>query len=320
MKHVFIVLFFLISSIAQCQNFNEVDSKARLYPAYTSAEAIANQINKDFNSDIEKVRAIYTWLTSNISYDVQALYNGNSRINFTYTDQEDLRRKLAAVNEHTVNSTLQVKRAVCEGYAQTFKKISEHLGIPCLFIDGYSKTEIGDIDSNPEQGNHAWNAVRINNKWHLIDATWGAGFMNGNRWVKKFNDYYFFTNPDEFILSHLPSEPDLSFSRKKLSKKQFYSTPVFSKTFFKHKLKLISPLQGKISTKPNSEIAFKIEKIPSDIKLYYAYKGEKTPKEIETNCSESICSFTIPFTQNKDTELFIIVNRRTALQYKIEIQ
>ncbi len=320
MKPFLITIFFLYSFVGFSQNFEEVDRKVNSYPAFITTEAIANQINKDFTSDINKVRAIYTWLTANISYDVQALYNGDSRINFTYTDKEDLRRKLAAVNDHTVSSTLRNKKAVCEGYAQTFKRISENIGIPCLFIDGYSKTEINDIGKNPSQGNHAWNAVRINNKWHLIDATWGAGYMNGGKWIKKFNDYYFFTDPDEFILSHLPSEADFSFSKKKLSKKEFYNSPVYGRSFFKHKLQLISPVKGKILTASNSNISFKIGKLPSTVKLHYAFKGERIPKEIQTNCLGSTCSFTIPFTQNKDTELFIIANRRTAIQYKVEVQ
>ena len=319
MKQFFIVLFILVSLTVRSQDLGRVDNKVRNYPQFTSAEAIANQINKDFDTDVEKVRAIYTWLALNIKYDLKALYNGQTAINFSYTDQQDLQRKLAAINTHTINKTLSTKKAVCEGYAQTFKRISELLDIPCLFIGGYSKTDINDIGNIPNQGNHAWNAVRINNKWYLIDVTWGAGYTNGNKWMPNFNDYYFFTNADEFLLSHLPTEPDLSFTGKKISKKAFYNTPIYSKNFFKNKLQLLSPLNGILSLKTNATIKVTFNKSAKNINLYYAFATNRLVKKADLICDEQKCSLNIPFTENKNTELVLFANKKTVLHYKIKI-
>jgi uncharacterized protein (TIGR03000 family) len=38
---------------------------------------------------------------------------------------------------------------------------------------------------------HAWNAVKLDGEWHLVDATWGAGGIKDKQFVKKFKDYYF---------------------------------------------------------------------------------------------------------------------------------
>ena len=318
MKVFLTTILTFISFLLSAQNFKAVDEKVRLYPKkFASAERLAEQINTDFSSDTEKVRAVYTWLATNISYDLERFYNGDTQINFSYVDQEDYQRKLAAVNMHSVKETLRTNKAVCEGYARTFKAVSELLGVPCLFIGGYSKAGIADIGKNPSQEDHAWNAVRINNKWHLIDATWSAGNTYNNKWVPNFDDFFFFTDPDQFALSHLPGDAELLFTNKKISKKDFYSTPVYAKEFSKSKLKLISPLKGALSIKTNDSIKFELGQLPENVSLHYAYKENMVPTAIQANCTTSKCSFEVPFTATSDTILYIIANRQTALQYKV---
>lgn len=315
----FFLFFFLTTIVAQ--NFELVDSKVSLYPKhYASAESLAAQIEKDFSSEIDKVRAIYKWLTLNINYDIETYYNGQSRVNFSYSNQEDLNRKLTAINMHTINQTLRTNKAICEGYAQTFRKVSELVGIPSLFISGYSKSTIGDIDNIPQQEDHAWNGVKINGKWYLLDATWGAGHTQDNEWVQKFDDYYFLTEPEEFAFTHLPKESGFLFTDKKITTEEFYSTPIFKKAFFLNKLQLLAPLQGKLVIKTNDSITFKMGKITENMSLHYAYRTNMRPENIQPKCSTSSCTFKIPFTSTKDTELFIIANRETALQYKIIVK
>jgi transglutaminase/protease-like cytokinesis protein 3 len=321
MKVLLTSILLLIAASLYAQNLEAVDKKVRLYPKkFTSPERLAEQITKDFSTDTEKVRAVYTWLTHNIKYDLERFYKGDTEINFSYTDQADYQRKLAAVNAHSVKETLRTNKAVCEGYARTFKAVSEYLGVPCLFIGGYSKASIADIGKVPSQEDHSWNAVRIENKWHLIDVTWGAGNTYNNKWISNFDDYYFFTDPSQFALTHLPGDPELAFTNKKISKKEFYDTPVYSKEFSKSNLKLISPLKGQLIAKANDSIQFEIGKLPENISLHYAYKENMVPVAIETKCTGSKCSFKVPFIATSTTILYIIANRQTALQYKVAVK
>ena len=46
------------------------------------------------------------------------------------------------------------------------------MGIPCTFIVGSADYGTGAIS-------HAWNAVRLNNEWYLIDVTWDDPIDNG---------------------------------------------------------------------------------------------------------------------------------------------
>jgi len=317
----FILIFLLFSLTAlQAQNYAAVDARVKQYPKrFGSAEALALQIQKDFNSDSEKVRAIYTWLATNIAYDMNEYLNGERLIRFQYRNQQELAEKQRAIREYAINSTLEDNKAVCEGFAQTFKKVCELMGIRCLFIDGYSKINVSDIGRNPKRGDHAWNAVKINNQWKLIDVTWASGSANGTVWKQKFNDYYFFTDADEFVKSHLPRTKGLSFAKNEPSKKEFFAAPIYTKGYFKNNLKLVNPLRGTIRTTPKASITFKIERPKAGVELHYAFGGERRPKQIDLSCTAKTCSFEIPMTKEANTQLYIIANRQTALQYKIEL-
>ncbi len=321
MKLLTSVFLFLSCIVIQAQNFKVVDQKVDTYPKhYASAEGLAAQIAKDFTTDSDKARAIFTWLSKNITYDLQRFYKGDTQVNFSYTDQADFQRKLAAVNAHSVNETLRTNKAVCEGYARTFKKVAELLDMPCLFIGGYSKASINDVGNIPPQEDHAWNAIKIGNTWKLVDVTWGAGHSENKQWKPFFDDYFFFTDPQEFALTHLPADNEFSFTNKKVALKDFYDTPVFSKAYFKNKLQLKTPNQGKLVVASGSTIDFKMGVIPNGVTLHYAFRDNMRPQEIQPVCSGSSCSFSIPFQQTNNTELFIIANRKTALHYKVTVE
>ncbi|MBC7861457.1 MAG: hypothetical protein IAF38_00700, partial [Bacteroidia bacterium] len=54
--------------------------------------------------------------------------------------------------------------------------------------------------------NHAWNSVKINDKWYLMDVCWASGKIAKRK--RKINsgrnDFYYLTPPEEFIKTHRP--------------------------------------------------------------------------------------------------------------------
>ncbi|MCB0472404.1 MAG: transglutaminase domain-containing protein, partial [Flavobacteriaceae bacterium] len=128
----FILVVCLYITGLYSQDFQDVDLKVQAYPKdYSAPEQLAAQITKDFTKDEEKVRAVYYWLASNISYDMDAYFNDSTYVSFTYVDAEDFRRKSAAIDAYSVRSTFKKRRAVCEGFAQSFRRVCELLKIPC---------------------------------------------------------------------------------------------------------------------------------------------------------------------------------------------
>lgn len=52
-------------------------------------------------------------------------------------------------------------------------------GIQCMKLSGYSKGygyTIGQVFKG--DSSHAWNAVYLEGRWHLLDSTWGSGTVD----------------------------------------------------------------------------------------------------------------------------------------------
>jgi hypothetical protein len=175
------------------KNYKYIDSIMRICPAQRtqSVENIAKYIKSKFNSEDDKLRAAYSWVSQHINYDVSKMYVG-----LTYTHESEV-----------VEQVLKTRKTVCFGYVVTFKAIAENLGLKIIVVKGYTKQN-GRIDAIP----HAWCAVRYNNKWRLIDPTWSSGYLSSGVFHKRFNDKWFLVHPDIIIKSHIPFDPVWQFS------------------------------------------------------------------------------------------------------------
>ncbi len=174
------------------QDFTQVDAHARSVPKTIEKDIalLTNYLVQTAKNDFEKARSIYQWVILNINYDEKAYKKGNKRINRSNQDILDRRK------------------AICWGYASLFKAMCDIATIPCDIISGYSKTSLTaapDLDVP----NHAWNSVKLDGKWYLLDATWDSGGIGqASDFKAKFNSDYFLTPPKYFIVNHLPADPD----------------------------------------------------------------------------------------------------------------
>lgn len=134
------------------------------YCNYTESSACvtkARELAANCENEGDVVRAVYTFLTENISYD------------------NDKAAELKDASGYVPNpdSTLAEGKGICFDYASLAAAMLRSLGIPCKIITGYVSP--GDIY-------HAWNLVYIDGTWHstsieidqdtwsLIDTTFGA--------------------------------------------------------------------------------------------------------------------------------------------------
>lgn len=61
--------------------------------------------------------------------------------------------------------TLAYGTAVCQGYANAFKKMMEAAGVPTDYVSGQGWT-------GSEWGSHGWNRVLIDGTYYYVDVTW----------------------------------------------------------------------------------------------------------------------------------------------------
>lgn len=185
--------------------------------AESSIEALGEYLTRIASNDLEKVRAFYKWVTENIRYDTDTYFgrtNGNTASNPA--------------------SVLSSKSSVCEGYASFFQLLCNYAGIPVKKISGHAKGfsyKPGFNFTKDTATNHAWNAVYIDGDWRFIETTWGAGILgDNNQFVKDFNDFYFLTDPELFVVDHFPyfDKDEIQSSKWQLLKK-----PISLNTFNK---------------------------------------------------------------------------------------
>lgn len=198
----------LSAQSAAAPDFAVVDEKARStsFPKNQNIAQLAAQLTEGLSTEKEKARAIYVWLTEHISYDVRTAFDEDA-------EAEDV------VAKQQSRAVLKSKKAVCEGYANLFCDLCTAAGVKALKAVGATKNSYGRI---PRIG-HAWNLVRADGEWGLVDATWGAGNVDdeAERFVREFNPEFFFASPEFFLKNHLPSDPLYQLLAQPLTFQQF---------------------------------------------------------------------------------------------------
>lgn len=182
MKTLLLVCLVIFScTILHAQdNYSYAGTKALHIPKSKtySTDSIAGYINTNFANDLEKTRAVYTWITSNIEYSKDSMYyfrNG--------TDDPEI----------IMTAILRRRKGVCENYASLFANILVKCGVNAVPVTGFTK-----INGFVNHTGHGWAAVLVNKDWLLCDPTWDAGY----------NSYHhFLVSPSEFINTHMPFDP-----------------------------------------------------------------------------------------------------------------
>lgn len=210
----------------QPNQYTELDNYARNTPE-TQAKSIstlANYLNKAAHNDVQKTRLAFTWIATHVKYDAEGFNTDN------------------ITNEGCEATTVLKKRvAVCEGYSNLFAELGTAMGLEVVKITGYAKGWAYDASEGFDKSNHAWNAVKVDGKWKLLDATWGSGYAveakpGDNKHIKavtKFDPYWFDVDPQEFIFSHLPEENKWQLLGNPISMKQYAGMPWLMDDFFK---------------------------------------------------------------------------------------
>lgn len=156
-------------------NFN---SQSKIQGKLNLLEAMRKEINHQVSryDDLEKIRQIHNWIINNVEYDT----NLNSE------------------EPYSISGALTEGKAVCEGYARSFKYLMDEIGIPCVLVSGTG------TNSNGETESHAWNYVELYGKWYAIDVTWDDPIIVGNGYILSETNYkHFLKGKETFFTSHV---------------------------------------------------------------------------------------------------------------------
>ena len=315
--YTFLFLNLLFSSWVYSQKYNSVDSIVDTYPKnIITADRLVELINKDFSKQDEKARAVFKWVATNISYDVDLAESMNytSKNAFSYKTEKEREIKDKKFKLDLVSSTMNTGKTVCHGYAALMEYLYLKLGLESTIVFGNLRADPAQIGEMPNVTNHAWNVVKIDNIWQFVDVTLAAGFVSSTTNLFKFyfNDAYFFTNPERFFLNHYPTDEKWLLVAK--SKKDFAPLPVFFGGYFQYNYEIIKPESGICSTQNNQNLIFAIRGLEEYETI--AYSSSIDNLKIYLNQKNDL-DYTIPIQDKKDSYITIFVSGRIIAIYKI---
>ncbi|KAJ7317176.1 hypothetical protein JRQ81_003338, partial [Phrynocephalus forsythii] len=218
------------------------DNKACMVNVRNSVENLVNTLLQMAHSDLEKVRAIWVWICHHIQYDVKGYHD------MTKTSCEPA-------------DVLRSGKSVCSGYAGLFEQMCSIAGVRCKKLSGFSKGasyQPGKVFNG--ESDHAWNAVYLNGSWHLLDSTWGSGYVDDSctKFTFMYNEFYFLTHPALFVNDHFPEEEAWQLLRQKLTLQQFERNVWYRSKFYSLGL-LSSSAETSIIETENGKATISIE-------------------------------------------------------------
>ncbi|HPH02451.1 MAG TPA: transglutaminase domain-containing protein [Spirochaetota bacterium] len=204
-------------------------------PTAETLGAIVHHLTASTPDPYLKTKRIHDWITLHIAYDNDAFLHGKEG------SQDPM-------------VFLKTKRTTCGGFARLFKMMADQAGLEALTVTGVSRNYIG-LARNTAAG-HAWNAVRIDGIWHIIDATADnrGGFENDEFGEQKtYRDGSLFLSPAAKRISNLAHKPEEQFVTPSLSVSEFLSRPLLYDSILRYGME---PLPASLS---------KIRKIPEPV-------------------------------------------------------
>jgi hypothetical protein len=242
----------------------KIDEFALAAPADLSIEGLALYLSGAGEGDEERARAIYRWITANIDYDVEGFTNGLIA---------------AGGRGRTPEEVLAGRRGVCSEYSALFDRLCQLSGLEAVVISGFGKGSGYSVGSDiPESINHAWNAVKIDGHWKLVDSTWGAGYLDpSGGFIKKFEEFYFLAPPEDLIWTHLPEDPAWQLLDPTVSREEFVALPYPKPALFNNDIEILDPLEGTIDSDGEAAVHLCAPEEVGFIADLFDEGGEKLP-------------------------------------------
>jgi transglutaminase/protease-like cytokinesis protein 3 len=218
--------------------WSKADSVAARYPAHAikDLKVLSEKLTLPLKTDVEKFRAIYTWVCSNIAYDYVLFKINQRQTSKLKNDPAALEAWQRPFSRRMFRVLVRQHRTVCTGYAYLLRDLAHIAGIRCVVVHGYGRSAQTNV-RGAGVVNHSWNAVQLDGRWYLCDATWSSGSIDTSRgiFIKEFDDTYFLVDPALFARNHYPLDTADLHLREKPSLHDFLYAPIVYRSAFRYK-------------------------------------------------------------------------------------
>ena len=331
-KYILILIFI---SVVQAQksdfkhiNFDKADSIAHAYQGTSlkNLPLLTYQLTGALDTQVEQFRAIFTWVCFNIESDHDFGETTLRKRKTLKNDSLSFSNWNKQVLPKVFSRLLKNNKTICSGYAYLIKELSNLAGIDCKIVNGYSrntKRNVGKVDFP----NHSWNAVMLDEKWYLVDATLASGYfdLNTYNFVKNYNDGYFLSAPDLFLKRNFPLKASWMLTSNAPSLDEFVNAPIVYGKTFKHAVIPIAP-KVLITNIPIGEtLAFKFrmtDQVPLELVKLKIHTGFKTQRiEIDSNkINQGLTEIKYRFTKKGLYNVHLIIDKDIVASYTVRVK
>ena len=325
MKLLITILFTFSIIIVHSQNYKLIDEKVKNYPHFNQIDDLVEHVNNEFNTDTEKVRAFYIWTAHNVTYDLNTYYSIRPPVLELIFDSESINKSIE--NQKRKKLAKQVfkhRKALCLGFSSLFSELCLKSNIEVELIEGIIKRTVDNIENPHYSKNHAWNAVKINEQWKLIDVTFASGFedRNSGGWVKQFNNFYFFTDPEKLLSSHLPEKPEFQLISEPISTKAFFKLPIYYAKYFESGLELSHYQTGTVYvSKQDDKIHLSFKNKKRNRTIYYKFNNENKLRKLSlTKNNNDVYVAVLKYKSNRSKGLSLYYDGEKILDFKVKKQ
>lgn len=239
---LFLGLIHSVSLVGQRENFHNIDfQKADSTAYHLEGASLKNlplltfQLTDHLSTDIEKFRAMYLWVCTNVENDYASYVRTKKKRKKIKKDEAGFLAWNKGYTPKMFKRLVENKKTACTGYAYLIKEMANLAGLECEIINGFGRVLNANLDKNSVP-NHSWNAVRLNNEWYLCDATWSAGTFIINDGIpsfkKDFIEGYFLTKPEFFAKNHYPLQQKWLLTKTAIDFQDFLEGPLLYKDAF----------------------------------------------------------------------------------------
>ncbi|XP_062607656.1 lim and transglutaminase domain protein ltd-1-like [Saccostrea cucullata] len=276
---------------------NTADSRANQIKVedYQTLEDIARALTEGLKNDVQKVRAIFTWIGSQGS-------RGDK------SSQKDKSQSQDATSPQTIVQQV-IQRKLSFNFL--FISLCRAAKIPCVLIRGLGKSisyEVGDKDV--DSLNNSWTAVHVAGGWRFVFPLWAFSAVVGHSkgtWtlvetqgkgarekeekssgqtISHINDYFFLTEADEFIYTCYPNDSKWQLLTRPFTKQDFIEIAYCRQGYFQNHYKITTPTKC-IYSSVGGVCDIGIKKLVKE-ECSYAYKLFFNHEESKTTLSSEI--------------------------------
>jgi bifunctional glutamyl/prolyl-tRNA synthetase len=253
-------------------NLTLVDKSARFInsiPLGTTPASLAQgYVCRPYRSDVQRLRAIFTWVSERIGWE------------------DDFE------GEIDTRHVLQSKRGCSHEIAIIVAEMCAAVGLHAEVVRGYLKTpgESLDLDSVAHP-NHFWNAVIVEGEWRIMDCSLAGPtnpkrvqYSNVGSSVAEF--WYFLARPMEVCYSHVPLLPEQQHICPPQPHDVLMALPCATPVYFKHKLHL-ADFDTSLLNLDNLEMAHIHINVPEDVECVAEVEAKAITQDVDGDYFES---------------------------------